>query len=692
VTIGRWRAVGPRLLPLGFLPVLVWLTWPLLARCPDHFIDTVARGGGYGWAGLTDMHMSAWALAWDAHALTTSPFRLFDANIFYPAPYSLAYSEHFLGHLPVALPVYLGTGNPVLAFNAALLASWLGSALAMYALVRRWTASGLAAFAAGVTFAQVGHELQVVGTAYLPLVPLFLDRWLERRRRRDLVALGLCLLVQTLCSYYQGYAAFLLLGAHLLIRLARGPRAGLGPVVGAGVAAALLVALASLPYLRLATAGVLRPVELPAAELMSLPLRLLAPGAPWFPGWIAIGLGLVGIVARPQRPEARLLAVVVGSAGLVLSAGPWEQIAGARVQLPYAWLHALVPGFSSVRFPVRLLGLARFGGAILVGLGLARVGWGVRYGGAVRAALLLALMATRLPNAAITAVRPASLGTMPSGVYEALARSAGDGALLELPLGGGLDPRGAYRESTYMLASTLHWKPLVNGYSGYLPPTYDLLASKARRLPEAGALQDLVDFAGLRWVVLHEPPGRVRDAWKPLVAAGFVRPLVDANDAVLFEVLLPPTRADLIGALRAAVLRRPVTTLLGTSLAELPPSALRATVTFPRLPERVQRGGVLYFVPAVRNDGDAVWPCVGVWPDGLVVADARWRDADGRDVGPRTLGVRLPRDLAPGDNALIDASIAVPREPGAYTLEVRLRQDGRGRESEPASVSVHIPR
>jgi len=135
------------------------------------------------------------------------------------------------------------------------------------------------------------------------------------------------------------------------------------------------------------------------------------------------------------------------------------------------------------------------------------VGRGIRHGALARGALLLALMATRMPSAADTAVRPASLGARPSGVYEALARSADDGALLELPMGGGLDPRGSYRESAYMLASTLHWKPLVNGYSGYLPPTYELLSAIARRLPEAGALQEMVDMAGLRWVVVHQPRG-----------------------------------------------------------------------------------------------------------------------------------------------------------------------------------------
>ena len=684
------RALIRWIVPLGFVPVLLWLTWPLAVSCRDHFPDTVARSGGSGWAGISDMHMSAWALAWDVHALTRSPGRLFDANIFHPAPYALAYSEHFLGHLPVALPVYLATGNPVLTFNLALLASWLGSALAMYALVWRWTGAPLAAFGAGLVFAQAGHELQVVGAAYLPLVPLFLDRWQERRRAVDLVALGVCLVVQTLCSYYQGYAAFLLLGIHAALLAVGGARAGLGAVPGVAAAAALVVAVASIPYLRLSAAGVLPAVDPAAAKLMSAPLRFLVPGAPWFPGWIVVVLAVVGILTRPRRPGVRLLAVVVGTVGVLLAAGPWESVAGVRVPLPYAWLHGVVPGFSAVRFPVRLLVLARFGAAILVGLGLERLGRGVRLATPLRAVAVLALLVARMPGPGDTAVRPAALGTTPSPVYRAIAESPERGAVLELPMSGHNDPRGPYRESAYMLASTVHWKPLINGYSGYAPPSYHLLGAAARRLPEGDAVQELVDMAGLRWVVLHVPRGPARDAWRPLLASGAVRAVLEEDEAILFEVRVAPRR-DLAPSVRAAILDRPATTLLGTPLTPLPPGALRASVTFPRLPDPLGRGGPLRVTPVLRNVGDAVWPGLGVWPDGLVVADVGWKDVHGTVIGPPALGVRLPRDVPPGEAAAVTALVAVPRRAGTYRLEVLLRQvDHQAQQSEPASLVVRV--
>src|SRR6266545_2432907 len=62
-----------------------------------------------------DARLLVWTLAWDNHALLTRAAHFFDANIFYPAPNALAYSEHVVGISLFTLPVYAATRNPVLA-------------------------------------------------------------------------------------------------------------------------------------------------------------------------------------------------------------------------------------------------------------------------------------------------------------------------------------------------------------------------------------------------------------------------------------------------------------------------------------------------------------------------------------------------------------------------------------------------
>ena len=57
----------------GFLVIAVVETWSLLPRFGTHL---PSLGG--------DVFFLTYVLTWDAHALTTDPLRLFDANIAYP--------------------------------------------------------------------------------------------------------------------------------------------------------------------------------------------------------------------------------------------------------------------------------------------------------------------------------------------------------------------------------------------------------------------------------------------------------------------------------------------------------------------------------------------------------------------------------------------------------------------------------
>ena len=72
-----------RLAQLAFFAGLAVIhTWPL-------------AGGLTAWSRLdnADTALNAWVLAWVAHQLPIDPAHLFDANIFFPEPRTLAFSE-----------------------------------------------------------------------------------------------------------------------------------------------------------------------------------------------------------------------------------------------------------------------------------------------------------------------------------------------------------------------------------------------------------------------------------------------------------------------------------------------------------------------------------------------------------------------------------------------------------------------
>lgn len=201
------RAHAPAL--LGYAALTVGLTFPIAFRA-----GTTLRDSG-------DPLFNTWILAWNAHSLAHGNLLgFFDANIFFPTPNTLAYSEFLIPQTLVAAPAAWLSGNPILAYNAALLAAFFTTAVATYAL-GTYLNGRLAGFVAGLIFAfspfMISHlsHLQVLSAAGIPLVFLFLERFLTGGRTRHLLLFSAAYVLQTLANAY--YAMYLALFAGLYI-------------------------------------------------------------------------------------------------------------------------------------------------------------------------------------------------------------------------------------------------------------------------------------------------------------------------------------------------------------------------------------------------------------------------------------------------------------------------------------------
>src|SRR5690349_1941043 len=84
-----------------------------------------------------DTNLFLWTLAWDVHAFTHQPIRIFDANIYYPLRYTLAYSENLIGTAIFAAPILWLSGNLVLALNLVSLLSAALCGVGAYVLGRQ---------------------------------------------------------------------------------------------------------------------------------------------------------------------------------------------------------------------------------------------------------------------------------------------------------------------------------------------------------------------------------------------------------------------------------------------------------------------------------------------------------------------------------------------------------------------------
>src|SRR5947209_3250808 len=105
-----------------FVVLAIVMTWPLLPRLGQAAADS------------TDPFINIWILDWDHYATFHHPLTLFDANTFYPAHDSLAFSENLYGLALLLLPFRLLGLGAVSAYNLAMLAGFAFSGFAAYLL------------------------------------------------------------------------------------------------------------------------------------------------------------------------------------------------------------------------------------------------------------------------------------------------------------------------------------------------------------------------------------------------------------------------------------------------------------------------------------------------------------------------------------------------------------------------------
>lgn len=170
----------------------------------------------------------AWTIFWVQHQLFTDPLHLFDANIFFPYPKTLAFSEHMIGSALLALPMRLFTDDPIVVYNLLALLAFILSGWGTYRLAFHLTGNRWAAFIAGAIFAftpfrtyQFGH-LHVMNTQWVPFAVLSLIRVFETRgAAAPLAGLTVFSLLQILSS--GSHAPFFLIlmgvvGVALVVR------------------------------------------------------------------------------------------------------------------------------------------------------------------------------------------------------------------------------------------------------------------------------------------------------------------------------------------------------------------------------------------------------------------------------------------------------------------------------------------
>jgi hypothetical protein len=497
VDVRRWRVLGPVLF-FGILTVVH--TWPL-ATDPVRLLRDNA-----------DSQLNAWIVSWVAHQLPRDPTHLFDANIYFPARRVLAFSEPLIPPGVCAiLPRALGA-SAVLTYNLLLMSGFLLTALAGYVVAARLSGDRLAGLLAGSLVAFGPHSLarlphlQAQWLVTLPLSLLALDAVIRKRTWGSALGLGVCL---ALLATTSGYGLALGVAATAAAWLSRPDEwwrhwRSLAPRLAAGALLSLLVAIpVLLPYWHVVEEHGIRIDTSDLSSSAALPTTFLATpanfhfelwshhfdrpqGGTYFPGVVALVLAAAALGHGWRDPRARMF-VAVALAGGLLALGPATPL--------YAPFQAVFPPMRGLRDPSRFGALVVLGVGFLAALGLAA--WRRRLPGRARRAVPLLLIG--VANAEVLC---APFEFKPhegfSPIYARVAVEPQRVALAEFPFHGG---ETDYLNVPYVLASTTHWTPLVNGYSGVAPPGFRERAEILQHFPDPSALDELNRLGASHFIV-----------------------------------------------------------------------------------------------------------------------------------------------------------------------------------------------
>ncbi len=565
------HATGVDLLALlGFGLLTLLMLWPLSLHLAEALQDT------------SDSLLNLLIISRQVHQLLVAPFQLFDINIFYPYPNTLAYSEILFPSVLLSVPILVFTDNAILTYNLMFLLSFTLSAFGLYLLAYCLSGHRYAALMAGLVFAfspyRAAHlsQLPLLTMQWMPLTLLYLDRYLGRRKAKDGLLFCGFFVAQSLSCLYYAFFTGLAVGLYLLYYFGLRWRRVSPPLLRlstpqepcrsrafrwetalccdllrlaclGGLIAILLTPFA-LPYLQVSRElGLER--SLSESVAFSLNVRQI-----WksqlLPCWIALLLTLLGffLPARRQSPdslgqrESAFFYLILALFGLVMALGPTLQVSKdvewPALPMPYRFFFDYFPGFKALRDPGRFFTLTTLSLGVLAALGmaglekvlalpLARQGWRwvLRVG-------ILVLVLYPLSSRSLAHVKVAFIEGRErlSSVYRWLARQPPT-VIVELPLAfhvgpppvGPVDPAYVWPTHNifrYQYFSTYHWQESIDGYSSFVPTRHGEIDQEMAYFPSERAIS-LLQGLDVEYVVLHEALYRAYEPerWSEIQAA-----------------------------------------------------------------------------------------------------------------------------------------------------------------------------
>ena len=480
-----------------------------------------------------DPALNAWALNWVSHAIVNDPSNILNGNTFYPHPGAIKLSEHMFSLALINVLVRFFSDGPWVGYNVLIFLAYFLSAVGAYYFIYHVTQNRLAAFWGGVfwgfCFFRVHHtsHLQILSYQWLAFIALFIVKTRNTPNLTNASLLALFFVLQALTSWY---LAIIALAFSLVIFLANANCANWGKEQSLWFGwAGLVAALPILPFV-LAYSGTLhdtslgeRAMHLGALADQVKPLDFLIPpnatyigslipnNKYWiwqentlFIGYTAILLACIGLItAWRQNWRMALTGLLLIITGYIFALGFFSNVFG--IKLPLYFLAQKISFFSAIRAPQRFALLIYFGVMILSCYGLITILQKLRQKtriailAAVVCVFILEVYPIKLPFGPVQPYAPSALD---KEIAKHSEHNNTKYKILHLPIYTAL-PGYPTQEATYMVDSTMHWNPILNGFSGAEPIGFKSDMLVLAQLPSAAALA-LLEKYGVSTIAVHK--------------------------------------------------------------------------------------------------------------------------------------------------------------------------------------------